>query len=327
MFATSGTDLDMESAATTSPTLSTAPDQNMTTPWPSSSLSERLEQLATVAWAAEQDDQLKDVVTKELHSRLDGFELSLATGDTIISGATASLDLPTTNTIDGVSASEQGPTSAALEELLSHLSTTVSSLRLRLHEHRHLHEVVTDKLEAAAQHSLIQERAIRDLSREIENLSQENNALGSENDGLRNQVDVLKSKTVENRVAMEAMTGAVAGLAGWIERSSPSHARHGLVSSNNARDDIRGRGSFRGRYPVDGFGRGQPVHGLDGVLDTDVLDLHEGVKAWLRGFRDVEEGLRARGREHRSDFSLKASELEEVRTAGTEDEWGDFESG
>jgi hypothetical protein len=194
-------------------------------------------------------------------------------------------------------------------ELLSHFSTTVSSLRLRHQEQVHLHSLFTSKLEALAQKSLEHEATIRTLRTELESirssntkLGRENALLAHENNDLRVTMQDLKGEAVEREIAMEAMTGAVRGLEGWIESANNSprsnsqgrllHSRH----IKGRREVIRGKGRFRGRYHIDDD---EPLNaigslGMDGTTDMETTEIQEGVMAWVRGFRDVEEGLKAR---------------------------------
>ena len=82
--------------------------------------------------------------------------------------------------------------------------------------------------------------------------------------------------------------------------------------------DAGTRGRFRGRYYID-------EHSPGGHHDIDIeaRDLHDGVKAWLRGFRDVEEGVKARGGISRGRQSNLHGNLKD---GVVEEEWGDFES-
>lgn len=192
-------------------------------------------------------------------------------------------------------------------ELVSHLTATVSSLRLRHHEQAHLQVLFTSKLEALAQKSLEQEAAIRSLTAELQSVREsntqqgrENALLAHENNELRVSMQDLKGEIVERERAVEAMTGAVRGLEGWIEsaNNSPRSNSNGRLLRNNARHgrgetgSIRGKGRFRGRYYHDDDYLGGL--GLDGTADVDTAEIQEGVMAWVRGFKDVEEGLKER---------------------------------
>ena len=235
-------------------------------------------------------------------------------------------------------------------EFISHFTTTVSSLRLRHQEQSHLQSLFTSKLEALAQRSLQHEATIRSLTAELKSLhdsntdlSRESALLVQENNGLRAAMQDMKAEVTGRKVAMEAMTGAVRGLEGWIENASnsPDSSSQRRMLQDVARQKragrgvIRGKGRFRGRYYIDDHqsgGRNGGL-GLDGSTDMEATDIQEGVMAWVRGFRDVEEGLKARnemenrgrprpqinGRPHGSDRS-------DDTTFDPNEEFGDFET-
>ncbi|ERF74193.1 hypothetical protein EPUS_03383 [Endocarpon pusillum Z07020] len=190
-------------------------------------------------------------------------------------------------------------------ELVSHLTATVCSLRLRHQEQLHLQSLFTSKLEALAQKSLEQEAAISSLTAELRSvresnaqLGRENALLAHENNELRVSVQDLEGEVVERKRAVEAMTGAVRGLEGWIEsaNNSPQSNSNGRLLRDKASHgqgetgSIRGKGRFRGRYYHDGDKSGGL--GLDGTSDVDTAEIQEGVMAWVRGFKDVEDGLK-----------------------------------
>lgn len=196
-------------------------------------------------------------------------------------------------------------------ELISHLTTTVSSLRLRGQEQLHLHALFTSKLEALAQRSLQQESTIRDVTSQLQSLRELNTTLGRENatlthenNDLRVTMQDLKGDILERELAMEAMTGAVRGLEGWIESANNSPRSHSQIPVHHdraghriaRRDVVRGKGRFRGRYPLEGKdGTGnREGHGIQDSTDVEPIEIQEGVMAWVRGFKDVEEGLKAR---------------------------------
>jgi hypothetical protein len=287
-----------------------------------SGLFERLNQIAAAAWDAEQDGRLHESNVETLHKQLDRVESQIAGTDT---EPLEEQHTPREAHPEPLNIAQPSPDDQHLENLsstiLTDLTSTVSSLSLRHTEHRHLLQLSTSRLEAVAQRCLAQERAIQDLTSELRNLRNENNVLGKENEDSQAEIIALKAENASKDVAMEAMAGAVSGLEGWIDNtlplSSPSALKHDGPGRGRRREVIRGRGRFRGRYYVDEHSPG----GHD--VDTDVRDLHDGVKAWLRGFRDVEEGLKARGGMSRGrKLDLHGKLGDEV----VEDEWGDFES-
>jgi FtsZ-binding cell division protein ZapB len=246
--------------------------------------------------------------------------------------------------------SNEAGTEADIEvdpELVSHLSTTVSSLRLRHQEQSHLNSLFTSKLEALAQRSIEHEATIRSLTAEVKSLRDSNTQLGRENALLANEnkelrfsMQDLKGEIVERERAVEAMTGAVRGLEGWIESASnsPRSNSKGRPLQNRARHRggdmgvVRGKGRFRGRYYLDD---NEDVSlGHDGSADVETAEIQEGVMAWVRGFKDVEEGLKERqqsdGRERGSKrVNGRPSTDPNNHTHDTydEEEFGDYETG
>ena len=279
--------------------------------------------MAAAAWDAEQDGRLHESNVDTLHKQLDNVESCIAGIETEIPEGQQT---PRKAQLEAPAPIQSSSNDAHLESLssdiLSDLTSTVSSLRLRHTEYRHLIQLSTSRLEAVAQRCIAQERAIRDLNSELQNLRNENNILGKESEDSQVEIQQLKAEVASKDVAMEAMAGAVSGLEGWIENTLPPTSPVALHNEGARRGKkkgvIRGRGRFRGRYYVDEH----PPGGHHGI-DIEARDLHDGVKAWLRGFRDVEEGVRARrgisgGRQSNLYGNLKDRVVEE--------EWGDFES-
>ena len=252
-------------------------------PETSSGLFERLTQLAAQAYDAEQDGKLHEDVVENVHKRLEDVEVVLS-GEVVKDERT-----PTRESFEKEGISE------IPQQILDELSTTVAAMRLRHKEHRHLLQLSTSRLETLTQRCMAQERAIADLNAQLVELRNENNVLGKENEDLQVEVQELKSESAGKDVAMEAMTSAVGGLEGWIENARPFATTSNEPSQppkTRRREVVRGRGRFRGRYWID-----VPEDEID-LYETEVdpRDLQDGVKAWVRGFRDVEEGLKARDR-------------------------------
>lgn len=227
---------------------------------------------------------------------------------------------------------DTGPESQTDPEMISHLSMTVSSLRLRHREQLHLQTLFASKLEALAQRSLAQEATIRSMTAELKSLRDSNAQLGRdnallahENNHLRVTTQDLNVEITERETSIEAMTGAVRGLEGWIESAANSPQRSnptgpilspdqrrprpspGSGRGRGRREIIRGKGRFRGRYYIDdnnndadnGTHQGRNLSDARFRTDTDTFtststDILEGVMAWVRGFKDVEEDLMAR---------------------------------
>src|SRR5271156_5796432 len=289
----------------------------------SSGLFERLTQLAAAAWDAEQDGRLHESNLETLHKQLDNVESCIAGTETDISeGQQTPREAQPEAPVLIQSSSNDAYLESLSSDILRDLTSTVSSLRLRHTEYRHLLQLSTSRLEAIAQRCIAQERAIQDLNSELRNLRNENNVLGKENEDSQVEIQQLKAEVASKDIAMEAMAGAVSGLEGWIENTLPPSSPGALHNEGARRGKkkgvIRGRGRFRGRYYID-------EHSPGGHHDMDIeaRDLHDGVKAWLRGFRDVEEGVRARGGISRGRQSNLHGNLKD---GVVEEEWGDFES-
>ena len=291
-----------------------------------SGLFERLNQLAAAAWDAEQDGRLQESDVKTLHRQLGGIESHInGTGPDTKGVEEQELARKEGTKTPTLNVSESSMPATYLESLpssiLADLTSAAASLRLRHTEHRHLLQLSTTRLEAVAQRCLAQERAIKDLTTQLRKVQNENNVLGKEHEDSEVEIQTLQAEVSSKDVAMEAMAGAVSGLEGWIESTLPPSSsaafEHDTPQRGKRREVIRGRGRFRGRYYID-------EHSPSGQdVETEVRDLHDGLKAWLRGFRDVEEGLRARGRIAKGrQMDLRGSLEGEV----VEDEWGDFES-
>lgn len=202
------------------------------------------------------------------------------------------------------------------------LARTVQEMRLRHEEQRHLHQLAVQKLEAVAQRCLAQEQQVDDLLREVRELRLENHTLGHENDQLRDKLARIEEEAAHKDVAVNAMSSAVAGLEGWIESTHASRPQTPVPEKKPKRQRvvIRGKGRFRGRYYVDEDGDHAVAYSLaDAAADSQ--ELQEGVKAWLRGFRDVEEELR----QHESPGRARSQGARRSHQH-EEDEWGDFQS-
>jgi hypothetical protein len=306
-------------------------DSEVNTPsdQPSDALPQRLDVLLGSAMSNE-DDKTADQETQSARGHRDRFECVMS--------------------VSSETDSDEAATEANIEvdpELVSHLSTTVSSLRLRHQEQSHLNSLFTSKLEALAQRSLEHEATIRALTAEVKSLRDSNTQLGrenallaNENKDLRLSMQDLRGEIVERERAVEAMTGAVRGLEGWIESASnsPRSNSKGRPLQNRARHRggdagvIRGKGRFRGRYYLDD--NEDARLGLDGSADVETAEIQEGVMAWVRGFKDVEEGLKeikqSDGRERGSKrVNGRPSTDPNNHTHNTfdDEEFGDYETG
>ncbi|RMZ75388.1 hypothetical protein DV737_g5311, partial [Chaetothyriales sp. CBS 132003] len=171
------------------------------------------------------------------------------------------------------------------------LAATVASMRQRQQEQRHLHQLTIGKLEAVAQTCVGQRKQLDDVNKAVSHLRDQNRKLGEENDRLRHQVADLESQVAQNEVAVHAMSSAVSGLEGWINNPPSLYRPHSATQTPTPRKGrivMRGQGRFRGRYFVDDP-NGEVVLGASDAT-SETREFHDGVKSWLKGFRDVDWG-------------------------------------
>lgn len=318
------------------PTLPLTPDEVDQT------LSNRMRQLAAVAWTLEQDDSMPANKRQNLHRRLQDLEAYLESDpDEQVEGPPADdavrmeqnrqdeeddaiVEVQTESGAEDDS--EEWIDESDLIAVRENLAATVKSMRLRQEEQRHLHQLTVQKLEAVAQRCIVQEQQAQDLLREVRELRLRNQTLGTENGQLREKVSNLEADASRNEVAVEAMSSAVKGLEGWIETAHPSEPQTPVPSKSIRRQKVvvRGKGRFRGRYYIDEDGDEAIAYSLADAA-TESQELHDGVKAWLRGFRDVEEELR----QHESPAAPIGSRSQgrfRVFDHREDDDWGDFQS-
>ena len=275
-------------------------------------VAQRLDGLVSEIWACEQDRSLSLGQRRKLDTAMDQIEAALEEDTRFedtgaeITHLSQALKTPDT-TAPMVTESE-------LEVVRNSLANTVESMRLRQQEQRHLHQLTVDKLEAVAQRCIEQERRLQEYAAEMATLKEENRTLSHEKEHLDIQVSELQINSARKEVAVTAMSSAVSGLEGWINGSptqDQAPPRQKIVT--------RGRGRFRGRYYV-GEPVGHPI-GYGPDVASDAKGLQDGVSAWLRGFRDVEEELRS------SQIAARNAHLTDAHRISRlcEDEWGDFE--
>jgi hypothetical protein len=280
-----------------SPTLSDTP--------PPSEIATRLNGLVSEIWASEQDGTIRSRKRRRLEKAIRDIEVALeedsSDEDDSEESTAQRATLPAT-------VSEQD-----LEAIRISLASTVESMRMRQQEQKHLHRLTVEKLEAVAQRCLQQENRLRDFAEDMMMLKQENRLLRQENDRIHADLSRAHTESAKKESAVDAMSSAVAGLEGWINGSpTPARTMRKVVT--------RGRGRFRGRYYVEEPIGVSPMNGVDGTSDAKAL--HEGVTAWLRGFRDVEEELRVSKSSQTPRLNAKKNAPEYT----DEDEWGDFEN-
>lgn len=305
---------------------------------PTDGIQERFGQLANIALSRGDDSPPYEAIealqdcSDDIESTLDPFGKD-ELGEAVLSPP------------DTVAESEFEPD----PELVSHLSTTVSSLRLRHQEQLHLHSLFTSKLEALAQRSLEHEAIIRSFTAELQSLRDSNALLGCKNDmlaqennNLRAKMQDLEVEIAERTTVMEAMKGAVRGLEGWIGNASvspESDLQRGLLQRQDrrrrregGREFMKGKGKSPGRYRLDD-GLSTLNGGFEPFTDREPLEIQEGVRAWVRGFKDVEEGLNARsegnntGRRAKQEDGGPPASQSNNTTHIFDEEFGDFETG
>ena len=110
---------------------------------------------------------------------------------------------------------------------------------------------------------------------------------------------------------------AATGLEGFLDDTTRHQSPTPVPASTPRRKVIRGRGRFRGEYDVDELG----THPLPATSSPtpDATELQDGVRAWLKGFRDVEEEARSPGR------PVTASSIRANHVLTAENDWGSFE--
>ena len=292
-------------------------------PPPSSdhSVSDQLSQLAAAAWATEQELPLEGYRRSKIQKALRTIERCLDEQEDISEDGTEEIEVVEASSRPQ-SPGRWGPEDPEpLQVIQRNLRATVCSMRLRQQEQRHLNQVSLEKLESVAQTCFVQEAQLKDMADDVRNLRIENHKLGEMNDTLHDRVADLESQSTQKEVAVNAMSSAVAGLEGWINNSpgpNPYQESPSRSQQRRGRYIVRGKGRFRGRYYIDDHEEAaDPGH--DGVSDS--RELHDGVKAWLRGFRDVEEELQKVTPDKR-----RASESVRHKLQSAEDDWGDFET-
>jgi hypothetical protein len=294
------------------------------------SISGRLEQLAALAWEAEEDDRLDEHTRASVQSQLHAIEAQLE-GRTRGNEQTSSdVDLSNSASPNASSVSSflepsvsqgtpaQEPRKAPaipppdLGPVFEHLNATVASMRTRLNESKHLHSLTMSKLSSVAQSNV-------NLTSQLSAARKVHTSLSHSNAALRMRIEDLEATTTQQSVTVSAMTGAVAGLESYVRSSSPlpatprnTHAQlnsqHTHIPNSGARRQtvIRGTGRFRGKYPTASpppppLARQDSTDthvnmNLDGAYDIlpspQQNELQEGILGWIRGFRDVEAGWR-----------------------------------
>lgn len=289
-------------------------------------LSHKMRQLAAVVWTMEQDDgidtgrrtkvldQLRQI-ERDLEAADDASKSKIPIAPVISSPAAVNvreyIHEPVQEEDDDLWIDE-----ADLIAVRQNLRATVQEMRLRQQEQTHLHDLTARKLEVVAQRCISQDHQIHDLFSEANQLRSQNHDFEAENELLREKITRLECDASRKEVAVNAMSSAVAGLEGFIESSSPKQTP---TPARRKRVVVRGRGRFRGRYAVE-EDWDHPMFDGDPNEDAGSQDLHDGVKAWLKGFHDVEEELRL------TETPTRFRPAHADRARYDELDWGDFET-
>lgn len=274
---------------------------------PVAHLSDRLRGLVSEIWASEQDGTLRASKRRRIETAMDNIEAVLLEDDNAASQDEED-DKQATPPADqaDVTMPEE------LELIRNNLTLTIDSMRMRQQEQSHLHAFTLEKLESIAQRCVQQETRLREFSDQIMLLKERTRQLSRENVDLVDQLEHSRAESRKRDDAVHAMSSAVAGLNGWINSTSPA-------SQPARKIVVRGRGRFRGRYYVDESEESPSAPGAEAASDARMI--HEGVNAWLRGFRDIEQELESvpTGINARANHANSRSGLED-------DDWGEFET-
>jgi hypothetical protein len=112
--------------------------------------------------------------------------------------------------------------------------------------------------------------------------------------------DYRKSDLVEDAVELEGIQGTILGLQAWIDSLQAEQVmlrRQRYLAQHKARQKW-GASKRNNRYDELGS-------------DTQVDDVLEGLGAWMRGLRDVEEGFQSRARARRTRRERRQEMLEQ----------------
>ena len=266
-------------------------------------LSDRLEHLTATVRKAEQERRIGSAQAESLHNILVAFDSQLSQQAKIVNLPPIEL-LSESGELCPVDTSHNGQ----LEQVHLHLCETIAAIRLRQQERRHLHSLLLTKLDDVEQRCHTQEQQLQEQEQELQVRRHENLALS-------NRVRMLADRELHREVALDAMTSAATGLEVFLDdtkrRSSPG------LKSTPRHQVIRGRGRFRGKYYVEDLADRNVGHPSSPTAVVE--ELHDGVRAWLRGFRDVEEEVRSPGK-----LSIVSRQLESD-AAASDDDWGTFE--
>lgn len=282
---------------------------------PKLSLSERLTQLAAAAWAAEQDSYLDDRTKEKVLRATATIEACLDEGE-----QEDQEEYPSQQELQA-SKQQRELEQAQLAYVHEQLAATVASMRMRQQEQRHINELAILNLDDVASTCAAQEQTIASLQEEVEQLRIDNQKHQRDSDGFQSHAIQLTLELEQKDLALQAMSSAVAGLDGWIQTSlDPEQPTTRRVRATS------GRGRFRTHYYVDVPVEGGSVPGHDEVRD--------GITAWVRGFRDMEDAMNTHtGAQPFVQSHPQASNSRFASTLDPEtvdwrdgEEWGEFQT-
>lgn len=107
-----------------------------------------------------------------------------------------------------------------------------------------------------------------------------------------------QSDLVEDAVELEVIQGTVHGLHDWIDRIREEQK---LVRTSRALAYQKSRRSWISRKGKE-----------DTAAETDSEMMLEGLSAWMRGWRDVEEGFQVRARARQTRRNQRQAQLVQV---------------
>ena len=113
---------------------------------------------------------------------------------------------------------------------------------------------------------------------------------------------------LQNSIEREGLRGTVYGLESWVDGCQQDHQRAITTNRAQAREAQKKRWTKK-RRPADNLG-----------YDSESEALFEGITAWMRGWKDIDEGFRVRERERELRREERAKmRLEDVGANGDEE--------
>ncbi|KAJ6126710.1 hypothetical protein N7523_002322 [Penicillium sp. IBT 18751x] len=270
------------------------------------SLSERLAELAHLALAltsTSTESEHEAEAAQSIHSHLDAIESILRDPRAALSREVAKcrpegVSYSRSDRSRASNLSSQAPNqhrnSPQIEngfnktEMLAQLSTLLTEVK-------GLHAQLGERRKETSRICDLYEERCRGLERTVAELELE--------------VVELKSDLVEDAVELEGIQGTILGLQTWIDSLQTEQVmlrRQRYLAQHKARRKRWANGQKIGDY--DDLG-----------ADTKVDDILEGLDAWMRGLRDVEEGFRSRARARHKRRERRPDMREDIPRTEKED--------